>query len=377
MGKKKKRKVRVPLKKNRGKRARQGNLTQRARSDPERIDDIAAGERVSGKGDTSRYRTVIAEEGQTGELLIEVDEELCRPGRVLSAVGHASRVQARDGTVFECTTRRLVRTLARDQRNAVVTGDRVLFQPLEEKTGVIERVEPRDGVLSRGSRYREHLLVANVEQVLVVTSADDLKPALVDRFLVSAEKGDVRAVVCFNKIDLIDPIELVGWQGLYARLGYDVVTTSATTGHGIDRLRDLLQNRETVVSGQSGVGKSSLLNAVQPGLKLRTGDISRVTGKGRHVTRRTELLELDGGGWVVDTPGIRQLALWDVIPEEVEGFFVEFRPFVALCRFPDCSHTHEEGCGVKQAVADHLIHPSRYRSYERIYSGDEFTDEPD
>ena len=176
---------------------------------------------------------------------------------------------------------------------------------------------------------------------------------------------------------LVDPAELVGWQGLYARLGYGVVTTSATTGHGIDRLRDLLQDRETVVSGQSGVGKSSLLNALQPGLKLRTGDISRVTGKGRHVTRRTELLELDAGGWVVDTPGIRQLALWDVIPEEVEGFFVEFRPFVALCRFPDCSHTHEEGCGVKQAVADGLIHPSRYRSYERIYSGDEFTDEPD
>lgn len=377
MGKKKKRKVRVPLKKNRGKRTRQGNLTQRARSDPDRIDDIVAGERVSGKGDTSRYRTVIAEEGQAGELLIEVDEALCRPGRVLSALGHASRVQAEDGTIFECTTRRLVRTLARDQRNAVVTGDRVFFQPLEEKTGVIERVEPREGVLSRGSRHREHLLVANIEQVLVVTPADDLKPALVDRFLVSAEKGNVRAVVCFNKIDLVDPAELVGWQGLYARLGYDVVTTSATTGHGIDRLRDLLQDRETVVSGQSGVGKSSLLNALQPGLKLRTGDISRVTGKGRHVTRRTELLELDAGGWVVDTPGIRQLALWDVIPEEVEGFFVEFRPFVALCRFPDCSHTHEEGCGVKQAVADGLIHPSRYRSYERIYSGDEFTDEPD
>ena len=374
MGKKKsnrKRKVRVALKKNRGKRARRGNLTQQARTDPERIEDIAAGERVSGKGDTSRYRTVIAAETEGGDLQIDVDLSTCHTGRVLSAIGQMSRVQLDDGRELECTVRQIVRSLARDQRNAVVTGDRVLVGDVDAETGVIERVEPRHGVLSRSSRHRAHVIVSNVDQLMVVVPADDLKPVLVDRFLVSAEQGEIAAVLCINKIDLLDPAELVGWTGLYARLGYEVVLTSAETGVGISRLRQLLAERETVFAGQSGVGKSSLLNSIQPGLRLLTGEISSSTGKGRHVTRRTQLIELDGGGYVVDTPGIRQLALWDLIPEEIEGFFVEFRPFVALCHFPDCSHTHEEGCAVKRAVETELIHESRYASYLRIHAGED------
>ena len=374
MGKKKsnrKRKVRVALKKNRGKRARRGNLTQQARTDPERIEDIAAGERVSGKGDTSRYRTVIAAETEGGDLQIDVDLSTCHTGRVLSAIGQMSRVQLDDGRELECTVRQIVRSLARDQRNAVVTGDRVLVGDVDAETGVIERVEPRHGVLSRSSRHRAHVIVSNVDQLMVVVPADDLKPVLVDRFLVSAEQGEIASVLCINKIDLLDPAELVGWTGLYARLGYEVVLTSAETGAGISRLRQLLAERETVFAGQSGVGKSSLLNSIQPGLRLLTGEISSSTGKGRHVTRRTQLIELDGGGYVVDTPGIRQLALWDLITEEIEGFFVEFRPFVALCHFPDCSHTHEEGCAVKRAVETELIHESRYASYLRIHAGED------
>ena len=374
MGKKKsnrKRKVRVALKKNRGKRARRGNLTQQARTDPERIEDIAAGERVSGKGDTSRYRTVIAAETEGGDLQIDVDLSTCHTGRVLSAIGQMSRVQLDDGRELECTVRQIVRSLARDQRNAVVTGDRVLVGDVDAETGVIERVEPRHGVLSRSSRHRAHVIVSNVDQLMVVVPADDLKPVLVDRFLVSAEQGEIASVLCINKIDLLDPAELVGWTGLYARLGYEVVLTSAETGAGISRLRQLLAERETVFAGQSGVGKSSLLNSIQPGLRLLTGEISSSTGKGRHVTRGTQLIELDGGGYVVDTPGIRQLALWDLIPEEIEGFFVEFRPFVALCHFPDCSHTHEEGCAVKRAVETELIHESRYASYLRIHAGED------
>ena len=146
--------------------------------------------------------------------------------------------------------------------------------------------------------------------------------------------------------------------------------TSAATGAGIGRLRERLTGRETVFSGQSGVGKSSLLNAISPGLGLRVREVSDVNQKGRHTTTTAQLIKLDCGGWVVDTPGIRQFELWDIIPEEVEGFFPEMRPLVPLCAFPDCTHTHEEGCAVKNAVALRYLSEQRYFSYLGMFSGD-------
>jgi ribosome biogenesis GTPase len=209
----------------------------------------------------------------------------------------------------------------------------------------------------------------------VMSAADPvLKPSLIDRFLISAAKGGAEALICINKADLIDPVQLQPTLGLYGQLGYQVVLTSAESGAGMTFLRNLLKGRQSVFAGQSGVGKSTLLNAIQPGLGQRTAEVSGWTQKGKHTTRRAVLIALEFGGWVVDTPGIRQLGLWDVIPEEVEGFFREFRPFVALCRFPDCSHTHETGCRVKRAVSDALITRSRYHSYLRIMSGQEEED---
>jgi ribosome biogenesis GTPase len=145
--------------------------------------------------------------------------------------------------------------------------------------------------------------------------------------------------------------------------------TSAKTGKGLDRLRELLRDRATVFSGQSGVGKSSLLNSIQPDLGLRVRTVSEVNQKGRHTTTTAELIRLEFGGWVVDTPGLRQLQLWDIIPEEVEGFFPEFRPFIALCAFPDCTHTHEDRCAVKHAVDRRQISVRRYHSYLGMYTG--------
>jgi ribosome biogenesis GTPase len=294
---------------------------------------------------------------------------------VLRGQGLHSIVRDEHGAHFQCAIRRLLKTLATDQRHVVIAGDIVWFRPEGSDQGIIERIEPRHGVLSRTSRGRQHVLVANVDQVIVVTSAAEprLKPNLIDRYLVSAEKARVQPLICINKIDLVHAADLMPLVGVYSQLGYEVLFVSAATGFGVDRLRARLAGRESVVTGQSGVGKSSLLNAVEPGLKLRVEAVSEETQKGRHTTTTAELLPLTIGGFVVDTPGIRQFQLWDVIPEEVAGFFRDLRPYVSQCRFPDCTHTHEEPCAVKDAVADGWIDARRYESYVQIQAGD---DEP-
>jgi ribosome biogenesis GTPase len=238
--------------------------------------------------------------------------------------------------------------------------------------GVIERVEPRHGILTRASRGKEQVLVANVDQVVFVVSLvlPDLKLHLIDRYLASAIKGRLRPLLCLNKADLVKPARYQPIVGFYNQLGVPTLLTSASTGQGIAELRDWLKDRQTVFSGQSGVGKSSLLNAVQPDLGLRVREVSDVNQKGKHTTTTAELIKLGFGGWVVDTPGVRQFQLFGTLAEEVEGFFVEFRPFVALCAFPDCTHTHEERCAVKRAVARRQIHIDRYTSYLGLFEGD-------
>jgi len=228
-------------------------------------------------------------------------------------------------------------------------------------------------VLARSIKGKEQLIAANISQALILVSAANpaLKTNLVDRLLISAHKGGAKPIICINKCDLVDPVRLQPIVGTYARLGYEILLTSATAQIGIDELKHMLRGQETVAAGQSGVGKSSLLNALQPGLRLETGTVSDWSQKGRHTTRTAVLHPLDFGGWVVDTPGIRQMELWAVRPEEVEGFFPEFRPFVPGCRFPDCSHEHEAGCAVKRAVDHDLISPVRYASYLKIMSGAE------
>jgi ribosome biogenesis GTPase len=281
-------------------------------------------------------------------------------------------VETDDGRTFRCAVRRLLRTLATEERNIVAPGDHVRIQLAPGGEGVIERVEPRHGLLTRASKRREHVLAANVDQVVIVASLvePDLKPHLIDRYLASAEQGGLAAVVCLNKADLVDPVPFQPLIGMYSQLGVAALLTSAETGMGIARLRGLLRGRQTVFAGQSGVGKSSLLNALQPGLGLRVREVSEVNQKGRHTTTTAELLRLDFGGWVFDTPGIRQFRLWDIIPEEVEGFFPEFRPFVHLCAYPDCTHTHEDRCAVKRAVRRRQISLSRYTSYLGLFAGE-------
>lgn len=376
----KKNKVRTSFRKNREVRTRDNDLTHTyGQSEAE---DHLSGERISGKGSLTRKRTVaggeVIEDEAGTYVLPEIDHDAWRPGRVLRVQGLVSIVRDvsnRDGSgeLYSCATRRLLKTMSTDQRHVVAAGDHVWFRPEGDGEGIIERVEPRHGLLSRTSRGRQHVLVANVDQIVIVTSAAEprIKPNLIDRFLLTAEKAEIRPVVCINKIDLVEPADLMPLVGVYSQLGYQVLCLSAETGQNVEELRDVVAGNDSVLTGQSGVGKSSLLNAIEPGLGLRVNTVSSDSQKGRHTTTTAELFPLESGGHVIDTPGIRQFQLWDVIPEEVAGYFRELRPYVSGCRFPDCTHTHEDFCAVKDAVADGRVDTRRYESYTQIAAGDD------
>jgi ribosome biogenesis GTPase len=376
----KKKKIRADFRKNREVRTRRSDWTRQFDQHRFEEEDLQQQERISGKGELTRKRTVRGETLDSGDepglnVHLEVDEAICRNGKVLSVHGLVSTVDGPDGKTYQCATRRLLKTLSTDQRHVVAVGDRVLFRPVENSQppeGVIERVEPRHGSICRTSRGRQQIIVSNVDQLLIVSSAAQprLKPNLIDRLLIAAEKGRVRPVVCINKVDLVGPAALQPLVGVYSQMGYEVLILSAKTGFGVERFRRVLSGRESVVAGQSGVGKSSLLNAVDPELGLHVRAVSTDTQKGRHATSSARLLPLAGGGYVVDTPGIRQFQLWNVIPEEVAGFYRDLRPYVNLCRFPDCTHTHEDDCAVKNAVADGRLDERRYDSYCHLLGDD-------
>ncbi len=369
---KKRAKLRTAFRKNSQSRARAGDLTRDLRSEEDlgRLEDAARSERVSGKGELTRKRTVIgadADPDDAAGLQVRLSDHdaVIRFGRVISVHGLRSRVYGDDGQTYACTVRQLLKSLSTDQRNVVATGDRVGFRPETDGSGVIERIEPRYGVLSRTSRGRQHVIVTNVDYLLIVASCSEpgLKPALIDRYLLTAEQYEIRPVICFNKVDLVDPAELQRIAGVYAQMGYLVIFTSAVSGHNIDYLRVLLGGKQTAIAGQSGVGKSSLLNAIEPTLGLRIGAVSQENQKGKHTTTNATLIPLVGGGAVIDTPGIRQFQLWDITAAEVAALMPDLRPYVSLCRYPDCLHIQEEDCAVKDAVADARIDARRYDSY--------------
>lgn len=368
------RKLRVEFRKNRSTRRRAGDLTRRLGGDLDAAADHAASERISGKGDLTRKRTVVTTDpadDRIDGLPVEPAAGAAWRGRVLNVHGLESLVQADDGRVVRCTMRRLLRTVATDQRHPLAAGDWVRVRGLGDD-GTIQSIEPRTTSLSRDSRGRRHVIVANVDQVIVVGSAalPDLKPGLIDRLLVAAEAAGIRPLVCINKVDLVDPATLVPLAGVYARMGYPVILCSAVTGMGVARLQAELRGRVTAVVGQSGVGKSSLLNALDPDLGLRVAEVSRDNDKGRHTTTTARIIPHRHGGWFVDTPGVRQFQPWQLVPAEVPSAFRDLRPLANLCRYPDCTHDHEAGCAVKDAIADGLLDVRRWESCRQLAVGE-------
>ncbi len=254
----------------------------------------------------------------------------------------------------------------------VAVGDWVRFRRLPDGTGVIEAIEPRVRALSRKAptprgEY-EQVIIANPDQAVIVFAAAQPEPKLgmLDRFLVITEKQEIPALIVVNKVDLTGLDAAREIFGLYEDLGYPVLYTSAITGQGLDAFKDALRGKISVLVGPSGVGKSSLLNAIQPGLGLAVRAVSRATGEGRHTTTVRHMVPLEGGGYVADTPGLKALALWDIEPEELDGYFPEMRALVPYCQFNNCSHIDEPGCAVLKAVEEGRIHPSRYASYVRL-----------
>jgi len=261
--------------------------------------------------------------------------------------------------------------------DVIAVGDKVEFSILEERTGVIEEVLPRKSLFARMDPMPrgvyQQILIANPDQAVFVFACAEPEPHLgmLDRFLVIAESQHIPAVVVANKTDLVRMADARELFGHYSGLGYSLVYTSAQSGKGVHQLKKILNKRISLLTGPSGAGKSTLLNRIQPDLDITVREVSQVTSKGRHTTVVREMYALDGGGYVADTPGLKALAFFDVEPVEMDGYFPEMRNLVENCLFNDCTHIHEPGCAVIEAIEKGKIHPSRYNSYLRMRLGDE------
>jgi ribosome biogenesis GTPase len=265
----------------------------------------------------------------------------------------------------------------RREGDIAAVGDQVLFTVSQDGSGSIEEILPRRSEIVRldprpQGEYRQ-ILLANPDQAVFVFACASPEPRMrmLDRFLVISEKQNVPAVIVANKVDIVGIQTAKGKFGYYPELGYRVIYTSVKDNLGVAELEDTLLGKLSALAGPSGVGKSSLMNAIQPGLGIAVGEISSFNEKGKHTTNFRQLHPLIGGGWVADAPGWKSLALWDTRPEEIDAYFPELSSLVQDCQFSDCSHIHEPGCAVLAAVKNGLVRTERYDSYLRLKAGQE------
>ncbi len=296
-------------------------------------------------------------------------------GLVIKNTGSWYTVLLDDGQLIPCKVKGNFRLKGIRSTNPVAVGDRVEVR--NEDSGWITGIEDRRNYIIRKSSNlskQSHILAANVDQVFLIVTVNypETSTVFIDRFLASAEAYRVPVVLVFNKRDLLSEEEL-HYQDmmmqLYDTVGYHCVSVSATTGYGVDELHRLMQDKITLLSGHSGVGKSTLINRLLPGVELRTAEISDAHNTGMHTTTFSEMLPLNtdasglSAGWLIDTPGIKGFGTFDIEPEELTSYFKEIFHFSKDCRFSNCTHTHEPGCAVLKAVEDHYIAASRYQSY--------------
>lgn len=302
--------------------------------------------------------------------------EITETGIVAALRGRLFDVLAPDGSRVKCEVRQKVKR-QRDNVTPVAVGDDVHFCRTQDDEGVlrgvIEEVADRRSAFFRpmtGLSHNKQVIAANLDRLAIVASVKSppLKSGLIDRCIIAARTGSMDPMVILNKIDLGESAESNQISDLYNRIGYRTLKVSSLTGEGIPELKEELIGHRTLFAGHSGVGKSTLLNALIPGLEIRTQEISEYSNKGKHTTTSVELYQLPSGGFLVDSPGLKLMSLWQVDKEDLAAFYPEFEELLDQCKFNPCSHVHEPKCAVKLAVKEGRISPIRYDNYLSIYA---------
>jgi ribosome biogenesis GTPase len=299
-------------------------------------------------------------------------------GLVIKSTGSHYLVRMQDACIIACKLRGKFRLQGIKTTNPITVGDIVFFER-QQNYGFITEIRERKNYIYRKSTNLSkitHIIASNIDTAFLVVSMVEPRTPLgfIDRFLVAAESFRIKTILIFNKIDLYNTEiqqKCQQWQQWYENIGYECISTSTVTGQGMDLLKEKMQNNVSLFSGQSGVGKSSIINVLEPNLQLKTSNVSDYNNKGKHTTTFAEMFELSFGGFIIDTPGIKEFGLIQYRKEEVSHYFPEMLKLLSLCRFNNCTHTHEPYCAVKQALEEDKIAQSRYINYLSIIENED------